>query len=537
MPRLKSLLAAWLLTASVAVAQDDAEHLSERDWQIPITLSEPIRNTAQSLTLYVSSDLGKTWKKEATAKPSDDFFKYVAPSDGVFWFSVSFVNKSGQTVPAKESELQPQLKIVVDTKRPEVKLTPVERSGDQVTVQWDVKDDYLDLNTLTLQYRSKGDSAWKAVALTPVNAGKKQFGTGSPTPVEVRVSAKDKAGNTGEDRVEVAASTATTVTANQVSPTQPVSAQLTGQSNPPAPTVPMLGGGANPSFPANNASTQSAPKVDGTLPPPSLNNTPPAFGAAPTMSPPAGGTTNPPATSRNYDQGFKPAGSGQTIQQPGTGYQSNNFQRGTAGPVLWSNSLHLDLDFDVKVGPSGVGILELYYTLDAGKTWQLLDKREDASKPFSVDVPAEGIYGFTMIVKNKAGLGRQAPAPGELPEVRVGVDITAPVCELVTPFETVPGSKDMLNIKWNAMDANLSSGPVKIEWSETPTGPWHEVVKNHPNNGRFPWRVPQNTPYKVFLKMEVIDMAGNVGQFITPDPVLVDLQVPEVKLRGLTNKK
>lgn len=528
MPRLRSLLAAWLLTASVVAAQDDAEHLSERDWQIPITLSEPIRNTAQSLTLYVSSDLGKTWKKEATAKPSDDFFKYVAPSDGIFWFSVSFVNKSGQTVPAKESELQPQLKIVVDTKRPEVKLSPVERSGDQVTVQWDVKDDYLDLNTLTLQYRSKGDSAWKAVALTPVNSGKKQFSTGSPTAVEVRVSAKDKAGNTGEDRLEYAASTATMVTANQVSPTQNVTGQLTGQGSLPAPTVPMLGGGTNPSFPNN---TQTAPKIDGTLPAPSLNNTPPAFGAAS-----SGGTGTPP-TARSYDQGFKPAGSAQTTQQPGTGYQSNNFQRGSAGPVLWSNSLHLDLDFDVKVGQSGVGVLELYYTLDAGKTWQLLDKRDDATKPFSVDVPAEGIYGFTMVVKNKAGLGRPAPVSGELPELRVGVDITSPVCDLITPIETVPGSKDMLNIKWNAMDANLSSGPVKIEWSESPTGPWHEVVKNHPNNGRFPWRVPQNTPYKVYLKLDVVDMAGNEGRFITPDPVLVDLQIPEVKLRGLTIKK
>src|SRR5438552_1250684 len=81
---------------------DDTEHLAERDWQIPITLAEPIRREATLLTLYISTDRGTTWKKEATAKPTDEFFKYVAPGDGNYWFSVSFVNRSGQTIPAKE---------------------------------------------------------------------------------------------------------------------------------------------------------------------------------------------------------------------------------------------------------------------------------------------------------------------------------------------------------------------------------------------------------------------------------------------------
>lgn len=236
------------------------------------------------------------------------------------------------------------------------------------------------------------------------------------------------------------------------------------------------------------------------------------------------------------DSGFKPASS-MPATSPSNSGNYTGFQRGQAGPVLWSNALHLDLDFDVKAGPSGVGLLELYYTLDAGKTWQLLDKREEAAKPFSVDVPGEGIYGFTMVVKNKAGLGRAAPQAGELPEVRVGVDITAPVCEIATPLETVPGRKDLINIKWQAMDANLASGPVKLEWSEAANGPWHEIVKNQPNNGVFPWRVPANTPYQVYLKIEVTDVAGNVGQFITREPVLVDLQMPEVKINGLAKPK
>lgn len=527
MQRLGCILVAWLACSVFSFAQDDAEYLAERDWQIPITLTEPIRKEAQSLTLFVSSDLGKTWKKEATAKPTDEFFKYVAAQDGTYWFSVSFVNKAGQTVPAKEADLQPQLKIVVDTKRPEVKVQTLERANDQVTVSWDIKDDYLDLQSLTLQYRAKGDNAWKAVALTPVANGRKQFSVGVNGAVSVRVSAKDKAGSLGEDQVEV---TAATVVSSYQSGSVPTPAASTPML--PPPSAPVLGtsGQVNTATVSNNGN-QPPTKTDAVLPPPiPLNATPPSLGNPPAMAP-----NN--TSARPTEGGFKPAPAVHN-NQTGTGANGYaGFQRGQVGPVLWSNSLHLDLDFDVKAGPSGVGLLELFYTLDAGKTWQLLDKREESSKPFSVDVPGEGIYGFTMVVKNKAGLGRAAPQAGELPEVRVGVDITAPVCEIITPLETVPGSKGLVNIKWTAIDANLASGPVKLEWSENPNGPWHLVVDKQPNNGVFRWRVADNTPYQVFLKMEVTDVAGNVGQFITREPVLVDLQMPEVKILGLTKPK
>jgi hypothetical protein len=197
----------------------------------------------------------------------------------------------------------------------------------------------------------------------------------------------------------------------------------------------------------------------------------------------------------------------------------------------------LDLDFELKAGPSGIGVVELYYTLDAGKTWQLMERREDAKPPFSIDVPGEGIYGFTMVAKNKVGMGRPAPTPGEAPEIRVGVDITAPVCELITPVEAVPGRRDMVAIKWSAMDNNLASTPVKLEWADNPNGPWQVVVERTTNTGNYLWRVPGNIPPQVFLKLEVYDMAGNVGAYVTREPVIVDLQEPEVKLKALLPAK
>jgi hypothetical protein len=532
MQRLVCILATCfaVISSQVSAQQpDETEYLSERDWQIPITLSEPIRREATLLTLYVSTDQGKSWRKESTAKPTDEFFKYVAPGDGNYWFSVSFVNRSGQTVPARDSDLQPQLRIVVDTRRPDVKLQTIERQGNQVTVAWDVKDEHLDLTTLQLQYKAKDSSAWHAIALSSGMAnGTKQIDVGTPGPVTLRLSVKDRAGNTGEEQTDVLAAQMTT------SAMQPPSNQTGGNSTPvlpsfPAPTPPALTTSNNPA----PAVHQTLPKTESNLPVPLAgggNNT------ATSPAPPSFGTTKP------ANDGFKPvtgsppwnnsaanAGAGQG------GYSGRT--RTQAGNIQWTNSLHLDLDFELKAGPSGIGVVELYYTLDAGKTWQLMERREDAKPPFSIDVPGEGIYGFTMVAKNKVGMGRPAPTPGEAPEIRVGVDITAPVCELITPVEAVPGRRDMVAIKWSAMDNNLASTPVKLEWADNPNGPWQVVVERTTNTGNYLWRVPGNIPPQVFLKLEVYDMAGNVGAYVTREPVIVDLQEPEVKLKALLPAK
>jgi hypothetical protein len=522
------ILGAWWLCLVPAYAQDDAEHLAELEWQIPITLTEPIRKEAQSLTLYVSADQGKTWKKQTNAKPTDEFFKYTAPGDGVYWFSVSFVNKAGQTVPARDADLQPQLKIVVDLKKPDVKLAAQDRQNDQVNVSWDVKDDHLDLNTLTLQYKAKTESAWKAVALSPLASGKKQFSVGTAGPVSVRLSVKDKAGNTGEEMTDIQASTV--VTAHQP---QATGTLTSNQGQPGAPTPP-----APPALSASN------PPLFGQTPPVAAQTPPTAAGTATAGLPtaPPSLPVNPLANQRlATDSGFKPAPTfshtpSHSNVGSGGGYVGRS--RTQPGPVQWTNSMHLDLDFNVKTGPSGIGVIELYYTLDGGKTWQLFDKREDAKSPFSIDVPAEGIYGFTMVVKNKVGMGRAAPQPGEAPDIRIGVDVTAPVCELITPVEAVPGRKDVVNLKWTAIDNNLTSTPIRLEWAENATGPWHSVVERSANTGNHLWRVPtQGLPPQVFLKLDVTDMAGNVGTFVTREPVIVDLQEPEIQIKGLVNPK
>jgi hypothetical protein len=94
-----------------------------------------------------------------------------------------------------------------------------------------------------------------------------------------------------------------------------------------------------------------------------------------------------------------------------------------------------------------------------------------------------------------------------------------------------------------ATDRNLTANPVNLEWAERREGPWQPVsTEPLPNNlpapggveqpqgptGTFSWQLPDRMPSKVYLRLTVRDTAGNVSVAQTPEPVLIDLTVPEV---------
>ena len=206
------------------------------------------------------------------------------------------------------------------------------------------------------------------------------------------------------------------------------------------------------------------------------------------------------------------------------------------------NVTNFKLAFEVEEkGASGVGRADVYVTRDDGRSWarwQTIEKPEsplliDLAKPGAKDV--EGVYGIKVVLHSGAGLAREAPKPGELPELRLDVDVTAPVVEI---YDAVPdrNQKDTLLLRWQATDRNLATDPMTLEWSEGPKGPWFPVagtgvragsVKRLPNTGTYGWKVPSDFPHhKVYLKVSARDVAGNVAEAVTNHPILVDLNKP-----------
>lgn len=238
------------------------------------------------------------------------------------------------------------------------------------------------------------------------------------------------------------------------------------------------------------------------------------------------------------------SGSWQTGMQPGGSRVLS--QR----PVHIVSRRQVKLEFEVtKSGSSGIGSVEVFVTLDDGLTWALGVSEPVVSGPgdlatvvpqrMGVMLPLsqEGvIYGFTLVVKSKAGLGRPAPQRGEPPQIRVELDSTHPEATLLSAIAE-PSRRDALILSWKAGDRNLANLPIQLEWAERRDGPWHPISEvDLPNTGRHIWVVPSQVPPCVYMRLLVKDKAGNIAIAQTPDPLLVDLNVPEFQVLGIQQK-
>jgi hypothetical protein len=152
-----------------------------------------------------------------------------------------------------------------------------------------------------------------------------------------------------------------------------------------------------------------------------------------------------------------------------------------------------------------------------------------------VPVAQEGVpVGYYVVVKSKAGLGKSPPVKSDIPHIRVEVDTTFPEAVLYSP-QPEPGQRDTLVLTWKATDRNLSLNPVTLEWSEKREGPWSPIGPGElPNTGKYTWAMHPNMPASVYLKLMVKDSAGNVAVAQTQEPLLIDLNIPEVNVLGIS---
>jgi RNA polymerase sigma factor (sigma-70 family) len=229
--------------------------------------------------------------------------------------------------------------------------------------------------------------------------------------------------------------------------------------------------------------------------------------------------------------------------------------RGALPPLKIVNKREVRLDFEVvKVGPSGLGGVDVYVTLNEGASWNKLPNELPLNWPAGADTHGPGpvrgsvnvqlsnekvIYGFIVAVKSKAGLARPAPKAGEPPQVRVELDASAPQAQLFSPIPD-PKKANALVLSWSASDRNLADNPITSAWAERKEGPWTLIGEQLPNKsttgalpqeatGSYIWQLPDRMPSRVYLKLTTRDNAGNIAVAQADKPILIDLSVPETR--------
>lgn len=266
--------------------------------------------------------------------------------------------------------------------------------------------------------------------------------------------------------------------------------------------------------------------------------TPSWQGSDPFAAPPLVSANNQPATPNNNFQSVSaapPAPLGnQNIPNPPNWSAPANEPPVDASGTRWVNSLTFDVDYDLQtVGPWGVSKVELFATRDGGGSWANFGADPDNRSPMRVSVPAAGVYGFRLVVNGANGAPAATPTAGDKPELVIGVDMTEPTAEL-QPAELGQGNlADHLIIRWSVTDENLDARPVGLFYANNPEGPWSTVATDIDNNGQYAWRLLQQIPERLFLRLEVRDKAGNVAIRQSPAPVALNLPQPTGTLRSV----
>jgi hypothetical protein len=436
-------LASGGMLCFAALAQDPSAGViffQLREFNIPFK-NDPNNANVALVRLYVSTDQGRKWQLSASASPDGKQFRFSAPQDGYYWFAVQTVYKDQKTYPATVEELRPSLKVVVDSTPPSVQVDalPARQQGE-IGVRWSIKDDNLDLSlpgSVQIEYRPVGAANWTPLQVNPA-AGQAYWNPMTNNQVEVRVLARDRAGNVGQDKTIV---------------------------NP-------RGGGGVQNF----------------------GNPIPAAGPDP----------------------FK------------------DLER------KFVNNKQISLGYDLKdVGPSGVSSVELWYTLYKGRAWTKLSEYpidlkdpQDANltKRLTFEVTDEGIYGITLVARSGVGLGDRPPQPGERPQFWIEVDLTKPVVQILDIQVGSGLDKGKLTTHWTARDKNLGTHPIRLSYAVEREGAFTPIADKLANTGKHTWRMPEGLPYQFYVKVEAIDLAGNIGESITLEKVKVDLSLPKAKI-------
>ena len=463
----------------------------QRAFRIPFNIDPADRPRYKQVQLWVSSDGGGRWEKIDTTTPDRPAFTFRAPRDGEYWFAVRTLDTKNRLFPADDVDVEPNMKVIVDTVLPVLNLEALPRRGSVASVRWEVIEDHLDLGSLLLEYQAAGARNWSQVTLRkPARIGMETWDAGTAEALKVRMSATDKAGN-----VKV------------------VSLALS-DGVPGAEGSPSAGDLSDPNVPPPRGSFASSES-----PTPIHTGPPPMPGVGSNMDPgPSSGEFNPFSTR-------EPSGNGASSTAPADD---------PSNPPITVSNPRFALKYEVDdAGPNGPAAVELFVTTDGGRTWYSRGEDPDRNSPFPVDLGGEGTFGLKLVARSAANQGDQPPNPGEPPRTIVEVDSTGPNVKL-EPVRIV-GAKAL--ITWHANDPHPAPRSVMISVrSDAPEAKWKLITPSPiENSGQFAWTLPANCPPKIHFRVDVVDSLGNRGFAETTETgaVLIDRSRPKGRITGL----
>jgi hypothetical protein len=538
---------ALLLTLGVGATPPDVYTMRNQNLEIPIRVNDAKRAEIKELELHVSTDMGRTWTLSGRATPDQRAFGFHARGDGLYWFAVCAIDKNNHRDPEDIATAPPALKVLIDTAHPALQVVAIDRVGEEVQVAWECSDTQADAASLKLEYRPAGaepTAVWTPVSVPAQINGTYRFRPIHGGAITLRMQITDSAGSPATVIKDVPAGAVAAVpppVTTAMSPA-PVAAPPMVPPAVPAPAIQQANSVAPPPVPPPAAPLAAMPST--VAAPPTMPEAPPPMPAASspivpptTVDAPAG----PPALAP-----LRPAS--EPVTRPATApampdmtSPSTATTHVSPAEVQHVHDKQVAIDFDVdRKGPSGVKKIEVYVTQDDGQSWFKYSESMNTTPPLQLDLPPrDGLYGFCMVLYSGVGQSEGPPRAGDAPHFRVLVDRTIPQVMLYEPVLD-PTQANALIVRYKAADANLVPGSVALYWKSRPEQPWQPLSASSPKpSAQFAgvqectWSLPPDVPNSVYLRVTARDQAGNVGEFVTRDAVMVDLNKPVARVKAV----
>ena len=220
--------------------------------------------------------------------------------------------------------------------------------------------------------------------------------------------------------------------------------------------------------------------------------------------------------------------------------QQSQFDRAQLGrnvPFRFSDSNRFSLEYELEaVGASGVEAVELYGSLDGGKTWKRWGADPDRTSPFDIETKGEGVFSFRIVVLGNNGLASPRPLPGDEPDIAVIVDQTLPQIKITSARYGEGDRTGSLVIRYECSDEHLATRPVALAFSRSLDGPWTTIAAGLRNDGLYVWPADPKLPPAIYLRVDATDQAGNAGSYVLDQPIATGGLAPRARILGFQSR-
>jgi hypothetical protein len=158
---------------------------------------------AESVELYGSTNAGQTWKRWGNDPDLVSPFDIETKGEGTFAFKIVVISRNGLASPRPLSGETPDIVVIVDKSKPDIKITDVkygegERTGSLV-IRYDCNDPNLMKRPIALSFSDSPNGPWTTIAAGLRNEGDYVWPGDPELPRQIflRIDAKDRAGNNG----------------------------------------------------------------------------------------------------------------------------------------------------------------------------------------------------------------------------------------------------------------------------------------------------------------------------------------------------